>query len=438
MPEPPKPIVVDTPVTLTVDGSAVVAQKGEPLIDACDRAGTHIPRFCYHPRMHAVGMCRMCLVEVDTGRGPALQPSCMLECADGMVVQTETDLVRKVQDGVLEYLLLNHPLDCPVCDKGGECPLQDNTMSFGPGESRWVEEKRHYRKPIPISTTVNLDRERCILCDRCTRFADEVAGDPLIHFMDRGAFTQVNTFPDEPFTSYFSGNTVQICPVGALTAVPYRFKARPWDLEEVTSTCTDCSVGCRITVQSSRNQLLRYNGLDADAVNWSWLCDKGRYGYEAVNSDERLRGPLVRRDDGLVEASWAEALDRTAAIVKEGLDRNGPEGFAVLGGSRLSNESLYVGEARQGSGRVRPLRRATRRRSPRGRRGRDAAGDDRRSLPSGRNGDLDGSRSQGVARSPVPPAPSRGAQRRCDPDRGRTPRDGAVRSRGASADAPSG
>ena len=342
MPEAPKPITIDSPVTITVNGTEVTAQKGELLIDACERAGTYIPRFCYHPRMNPVGMCRMCLVEVDTGRGPALQPSCMLECGDGMSVDTQSEKVQKAQDGVLEFLLINHPLDCPVCDKGGECPLQDTTMSFGPGESRWVEEKRHYRKPIPISETVNLDRERCILCDRCTRFADEVVGDPLIHFMDRGANTQVNTFPGEPFSSYFSGNTVQICPVGALTATPYRFKARPWDLEEVDSTCAGCAVGCRITVQSSRNQLLRYNGVDSDAVNWSWLCDKGRYGFETVNSEERLGQPLLRQGDHLEPARWSDALAAASRLIADGLGRGGAEGFAVLGGSRLTNEAAYA------------------------------------------------------------------------------------------------
>ena len=330
-------------VSITVDGRTIEAAKGELVIAAAERNGIYIPRFCYHSRMKPVGMCRMCIVEIDTGRGPALQPSCMIECADGMTVATDSPVTTKAQEGVLEFLLVNHPLDCPVCDKGGECPLQDQTMSYGPGESRFVEEKRHFEKPIPVSDLVLLDRERCILCDRCTRFAKEVAGDPLIHFMDRGNETQVNTFPDHPFASYFSGNTVQICPVGALTAVPYRFKARPWDLDEVESTCTSCSVGCRIVVQSSRNQVLRYVGVDSDAVNWGWMCDKGRFDFEAVNSEDRLREPLVR-DEGLTlkPAAWNDALRRAAAAIRDGLERTGPAGFAVVGGARLTNEDQYA------------------------------------------------------------------------------------------------
>ena len=330
-------------VSITVDGKSIEAAKGELVIDAAERSGVYIPRFCYHSRMKPVGMCRMCIVEIDTGRGPALQPSCMIECTDGMTVSTDSPVTQKAQEGVLEFLLVNHPLDCPVCDKGGECPLQDQTMSYGPGESRFVEEKRHFEKPIPVSDVVLLDRERCILCDRCTRFAKEVAGDPLIHFMDRGNQTQVNTFPDHPFASYFSGNTVQICPVGALTATPYRFKARPWDLEQVESTCTSCSVGCRVVVQSSRNRVLRYQGVDNDAVNWGWLCDKGRFDFEAVNSEDRLGSPLLR-DAGLSlkPATWNEALRRVTTAVREGLDRSGPDGFAVIGGARLTNEDQYA------------------------------------------------------------------------------------------------
>ena len=330
-------------VEITVDGVAVDARPGEMLIAACERNGTYIPRFCYHPRMSPVGMCRMCLVEVDTGRGFALQPSCMVPVTEGMKVSTESEAAKKAQDGVLEFLLINHPLDCPVCDKGGECPLQDQTMAYGPGETRFVEEKRHFSKPIAISETVFLDRERCILCDRCTRFADEVAGDALIHFMGRGNRTEVNTFGDEPFASYFSGNTVQICPVGALTAEPYRFKARPWDLTETLSTAWVDSVGARIAVQASRNQVLRVLGADADAVNWGWLSDKERFGFQALNSDERLAAPMIRDAVGgdgreFRRAGWGEALEAVAAA----LTATSPERVAVLGGARLTNEAQYL------------------------------------------------------------------------------------------------
>ena len=330
-------------VEITVDGVAVDARPGEMLIAACERDGTYIPRFCYHPRMSPVGMCRMCLVEVDTGRGFALQPSCVVPVTEGMKVSTESEAAKKAQDGVLEFLLINHPLDCPVCDKGGECPLQDQTMAYGPGETRFVEEKRHFPKPIAISETVFLDRERCILCDRCTRFADEVAGDALIHFMGRGNQTEVNTFPDEPFASFFSGNTVEICPVGALTAAPYRFKARPWDLTETLSTAWVDSVGARVAVQASRNRVLRVLGADADAVNWGWLSDKERFGFEALNSDERLAAPMIRDAVGddrreFRQAGWGEAFDAVAAA----LTATSPERVAVLGGARLTNEAQYL------------------------------------------------------------------------------------------------
>lgn len=328
-------------INVTINGIQVEAQPGEMLIAAADRAGVHIPRFCYHERMSPVGMCRMCLVDVDTGRGPMLQPSCMVPVADGMSVDTESEDTKRAQEGILEFLLVNHPLDCPVCDKGGECPLQDQTMAYGPGESRFVEEKRHYEKPIPISDLVHLDRERCILCDRCTRFADEVAGDPLIHFTERGNATQVLTFPDEPFSSYFSGNTVQICPVGALTAAPYRFKARPWDLEQVESTCTTCSMGCRVAVESSRNELVRYLGVDVESVNHGWLCDKGRFNFESTNSDHRLTTPLIRDKDDqrqLLGSDWGSAL----AIAAEAIQQAGPERVGLIGGSRLTNEDAYA------------------------------------------------------------------------------------------------
>src|SRR5438105_3767565 len=339
-------------VTVPVDGRPIEARPDEVVIAAAERAGVYIPRFCWHPRMKPVGMCRMCLVEIKGPRGFALQPACFIAVADSMEVVTDSEKVKKAQDGVLEFLLINHPLDCPVCDRGGECPLQDQTFAFGPGESRFIEEKRHFEKPIPISDLVALDRERCIQCARCTRFAEEVAGDPLIDFVSRGDQIEVATFPDDPFTSYFSGNTVQICPVGALTATPYRFRARPWDLEQVETTCTTCAVGCRVTLQSSSNRLVRMLGVDSDPVNHGWLCDKGRFGYEAVDSDARIGSPYVKKarpggepDDRaseLVEVSWGEALDAAGAAIREAVERHGPGSVAFIGGARLTNEDAYA------------------------------------------------------------------------------------------------
>jgi NADH-quinone oxidoreductase subunit G len=376
--------------TFTLDGREVSARKGELIIAAAERVGTYIPRFCYHPRMEPVGMCRMCLVDVQGPRGATLTPACFVEVTDGMVVDTTNDRVKKAQDGVLEFLLANHPLDCPVCDKGGECPLQDQTLAYGPGESRFVEEKRHFEKPIAISDLVLLDRERCIQCARCTRFASDVAGEAQIDFAGRGEAVEVATFPTEPFSSYFSGNTVQICPVGALTATPYRFTARPWDLDQVESTCTACSVGCRVAVQSSQNRLTRLLGIDSEPVNHGWLCDKGRFTYESVNGDEVDAGPLpseladvavdvapatasqvvslgvtrgqflgearetgrfehgrlveprVRKEGELVAVSWGEALAAAAAGLNAAKDRAGAGGVAVIGGARLTNESAYA------------------------------------------------------------------------------------------------
>ena len=250
--------------------------------------------------------------------------------------------MKGAQDGVLEFLLVNHPLDCPVCDRGGECPLQDTTLAFGPGESRFTEEKRHWEKPIPISDLVLLDRERCIQCARCTRFADEIAGDPLITFGERGGHTEIETFPDEPFASYFSGNTVQICPVGALTSKPYRFKARPWDLSAAETSCTLCAVQCRGALESSSNRLVRLLGVDSEPVNHGWLCDKGRYGYEAVHHESRVLHPMIRRDGELVECSWPEALDAAADALRKVLADDGAGGIGVLGGARGTNEDAYV------------------------------------------------------------------------------------------------
>jgi NADH-quinone oxidoreductase subunit G len=331
-------------VPITVNGRAVTARKGELVIAAAQRHDIYVPRFCYHERMSPVGMCRMCLVDIDTGRGPMLQPSCMVTVAPDMKVETESAAAKAAQEAVIELLLANHPLDCPVCDKGGECPLQDQAYSHGPGESRYIEEKRHFEKPIPISDLVLLDRERCILCDRCTRFADEVAGDALIHFTQRGNQTQVMTFPDLPFSSYFSGNTVQICPVGALTATSYRFKARPWDLAESESTCTTCAVGCRMTVQSSRDNLVRYHGVDNDAVSWGWLCDRGRFNFEAVNSTERIATPVVRGEgsSSAVETSWTVALAAVAKALRTTIDGGRAKRIALLGGARGTNEDAFA------------------------------------------------------------------------------------------------
>jgi NADH-quinone oxidoreductase subunit G len=320
---------------IQIDGRSVRADDGELIIAAAERAGVFIPRFCYHPRMKPVGMCRMCLVEVSGPRGATLQPACFVAVSDGQEISTASPAARKAQEGVLEFLLVNHPLDCPVCDKGGECPLQDQAVSHGPGESRFQEEKRHWAKPIALGPLTLLDRERCIQCARCTRFAEEIAGEPLIDFYSRGDRIEVAVFPERPFTSYFSGNTVQICPVGALTSVPYRFKSRPWDLEQVESTCTYCSVGCRIAVQSSAGSLVRYLGIDSEPVNQSWLCDRGRYGFEATSSPDRLTTPLLRRDGDLVGVSWNEAL----RVVTKALS-DGPVG--IIGGARLANEDAYA------------------------------------------------------------------------------------------------
>lgn len=343
---------VRTNVTISVNGREIEATRGEVLIEAIGRAGEYVPRFCYHPRMEPVGVCRMCLVEVDGPRGPTLQPACFLRVNDGMNVCTNSEKVKKAQDGVLEFLLANHPLDCPVCDKGGECPLQDQALAHGSGETRFIEEKRHYVKPISIGENILLDRERCIQCSRCTRFSAEVAGDSQIAFSGRGDLIEVAPSPVEPFGSVFSGNTVQICPVGALTAKPYRFSARPWDLEQVESTCTGCSVGCRVAVQSSGNRLTRVLGVDSDPVNHGWLCDKGRFTLDSIDGNEgstdllnaatRIKQPLVRKNGQLVEVSWGEALSRAADLLREANET--PSGVGAIGGASLTNEGAFAWE----------------------------------------------------------------------------------------------
>ncbi|MFV9672618.1 MAG: NADH-quinone oxidoreductase subunit NuoG [Acidimicrobiia bacterium] len=327
-----------TTVTINLDGVDVQVESGQTLIDAAQMAGTYIPRFCYHPRMNAVGLCRACLVEVEGPRGTALVPSCTTPVGEGMIVHTQSETAKKAQEGVLEFLLINHPLDCPVCDKGGECPLQDQAFAFGAGETRFVEEKRHYEKPIEISDLILLDRERCILCARCTRFSDEISGDPLIEFKDRGNYVQVITFPDEPFASYFSGNTVQICPVGALTAKPYRFKARPWDIESVESISLVDAVHSKVSVQTSHNEIIRIYGVDNDATNHGWLSDKDRFVHDHGQSEDRITTPLVKEDGEFREATWAEAI----TLVAERLGSFEGDKVAGIGGARSTNEDAYA------------------------------------------------------------------------------------------------
>ena len=325
-------------ITFTVDGKELEGKQGQLLIEACEDSGVHIPRFCWHKRLDPVGMCRMCLVEIETPRGKALVPSCTTEVTEELVVETESETVKKAQEGVLEFLLINHPLDCPICDKAGECPLQDQTMAYGPGESRFIEEKRHFEKPIPVSDIVLLDRERCILCARCTRFSDEISGDPLIEFIQRGNKTQVNTFPDEPFKSYFSGNTVQICPVGALTATSYRFKARPWDLKKVSSTCNCCSLGCSVELNVSQNKMLRILGEDNEFTNQGWLSDKGRYNFEYLHSENRLTSIKSKEDNIFKDISFVEATEKLKSRIEQ---LNNPD-IKFIVGPNSTNEEYFV------------------------------------------------------------------------------------------------
>lgn len=329
-------------VNITINGTDFQVPEGELVIKAAQDNGTYIPRFCWHERMKPVGMCRMCLVQVETPRGSLIVTACTNEVAEGMAVDTENSEVQKAQEAILEYLLANHPLDCPVCDKGGECPLQDQALAYGPGESRFVEIKRHFEKPIPISDLVLLDRERCVLCARCTRFSEEISGDPLIEFMDRANVTEVNTFPDHPFASYFSGNTVQLCPVGALLATPYRFRARPWDLTKVESSGMFDTAHPRIEIHASQNEVVRYVGVDIEATNHGWLSDKDRWGHEYLQSDRRLTSPLVRREGELVEVGWSEALEIVASRLQLILDEDGGEAMAVIGGANGTNEDAYA------------------------------------------------------------------------------------------------
>ncbi|MDQ3952728.1 MAG: NADH-quinone oxidoreductase subunit NuoG [Actinomycetota bacterium] len=321
-------------VTLTINGRDVQAEKGRLLIDVAEEMGIFVPRFCYHPGMKSVAVCRMCLVKVE-GQNKLL-PACATPVADGMNANTVDAEAVDAQEGMLEFLLINHPLDCPICDRAGECPLQDQTYAHGPGSSRYVEPKRTYEKALEISELVVLDRERCVLCWRCVRFCEEVAGDQFIQLVDRGAGTQILTFSDEPFDSYFSGNTVQICPVGALLSRPYRFVSRPWDLDTSPSVCSYCAVGCPISNEERSDKLVRCQAMPNENVNDFWVCDKGRYGFHYVNSEDRLETPLVRNAAGEFEPTgWAAAAERVAENVK---DRR----VGVIASGHLTTEDAYA------------------------------------------------------------------------------------------------
>ena len=329
-------------VTLTIDGIEVTAPKGALLIRVAEQMGIEIPRFCDHPLLEPAGACRQCLVEVEGQRKPVA--SCTQPVADGMVVRTQrtSPIAKKAQEGIMEFLLINHPLDCPMCDKGGECPLQNQAMSTGRTDSRFVEPKRTYRKPINISSQILLDRERCILCQRCTRFSAEIAGDKFIDLMERSASEQIGVDPEVPFNSYFSGNTVQICPVGALTGAQYRFRARPFDLVSSPSVCEHCSAGCAMRTDHRRGKVLRRLAGDDPSVNEEWNCDRGRWGFQYATATERLTTPLVRdeKTGQLREASWPEALHAAARGLLRA--RDGAYGIGVLTGGRLTVEDAYA------------------------------------------------------------------------------------------------
>ncbi len=326
-------------VTAVIDGVEVTVPKGTLIIRAAEQLGVEIPRFCDHPLLSPAGACRQCLVDVEiNGRAfPKPQASCTMPVENGMVVKTQltSPVAAKAQEGIMEFLLINHPLDCPVCDKGGECPLQNQAMSAGRPESRFEGTKRTFEKPIHISSQVLLDRERCVLCARCTRFSNEIAGDPFITLNERGALQQVGIYENDPFESYYSGNTVQICPVGALTGTSYRFRARPFDLVSVDSACEHCASGCDLRTDIRRDKTLRRLAGDDPEVNQEWNCDKGRWAFKYLTSRERVKHPMVRGADGeLHEVSWPEAIAAAAGGLKG-------KRVGVLTGGRLTHEDAY-------------------------------------------------------------------------------------------------
>jgi NADH-quinone oxidoreductase subunit G len=324
------------PVTLVVDGVEVTAPEGAMLVDAAKLGDVEIPVFCYEPKLgEPVGACRMCLVEVEGI--PKLQTACSTPVRDGMVVYTQTDSVKTAQEAVVEFLLVNHPLDCPVCDKGGECPLQDIALGWGPGRSRFTDPKRHFQKPLPLSPLVRIDRERCILCYRCVRFSQEISEDEQLQLLDRGDLTFVGTFDDRPYVAPFHGNITELCPVGALTSETYRFRARPWEIEDAGSICTLCPSQCNVAFTVRDERVARVVSRDNLDVDDGWLCDKGRYGFQMISSPDRITQPLVRQAGELREASWADAIAAAGSGLRAARGR-----VAALVGGATSNEEGYL------------------------------------------------------------------------------------------------
>ena len=327
-------------ITFTIDGREVSAPENLMLVDAAKYGDVEIPVFCYEPKLgQPVGACRMCLVEIEGI--PKLQTGCSTPVKDGMVVHTQTARVHEAQRAVVEFLLINHPLDCPVCDKGGECPLQDITYGWGPGTSRFIEPKRHFRKPLELSPLIAIDRERCILCYRCVRFSQEVSEDYQLILSERGAHSYVSTFDGHPYVGPFSGNIVELCPVGALTSTAYRFRARPWDIEGAGTICTYCPSQCNVELTVRDDRVMRVLGRDNEEVDDGWLCDKGRFAYQSTHVDERIVEPLVREGGQLMRASWEKALDAAGGA----LGKAGAKAAALAGGDTTNEEAFLLQRA---------------------------------------------------------------------------------------------
>ncbi len=332
-------------VDLIIDGVAVQVPAGTSILEAVHRTGREIPHFCYHPKLQVVGSCRMCQVEVQGA--PKLAISCATAVAEGMEVSTASERVTKARKAVLEFLLLNHPLDCPVCDKGGECPLQDYTLKYGPGESRFVEEKVHRVKHQPIGPFVIFDAERCILCSRCVRFCQDVVGTSELGVFNRGDRSVIGLFPGRSLDNTYSGNVIDLCPVGALTSRDYRFKSRPWDLvKQVPSVCGLCSAGCNIVVdvrhKEQSQQLLRIRPRINDEVNGHWICDEGRFDFQFAQDPGRIAEPLIRRDGGFQPVSWDEVIGRLTDSLSRILRDRGPAAIGVIASARLTNEEGFL------------------------------------------------------------------------------------------------